>query len=155
MSVSNKEDAMRKMMSVVLIALLGAWSGAQAQDAHVALIKKFSGNVKVLREGASLPATPGMQLLASDVISAEAASSAGIVFLDGTRLAVGPATEIEIQRYVFQPAEEKYAFSVFLKKGEAIYTSGKLAKLAPDAVKVSTPRATVGVRGTRFLVQSD
>ena len=49
----------------------------------------------------------------------------------------------------------KYAFSLYLDKGPAIYESGKIGKLAPEVVKVETPKATVGVRGTRFLIETD
>jgi hypothetical protein len=42
---------------------------------------------------------------------------------------------------------------MYLKKGSAVYNSGKIGKLSPESVKLSTPRATVGVRGTRFIIK--
>ena len=91
----------------------------------------------------------------SDIIVSGPHSSGGIVFKDGTLLTVGSSTEIEITRYMFQPEEAKYDFSLYMKKGTAIYSSGKLGKLSPESVSLNTPRAAVGVRGTRFIVKTD
>jgi len=33
-------------------------------------------------------------------------------------------------------------------RGVAVYASGQIAKLSPDAVRLETPAAIVGVRGT-------
>jgi hypothetical protein len=75
------------------------------------------------------------------------------MFIDGTTLAIGPNTQFDIKGYRFEPNIEAYEFSMYLKQGAALYTSGKIGKLSPGSVKISTPRATVGVRGTRFIVK--
>jgi hypothetical protein len=38
-------------------------------------------------------------------------------------------------------------------RGMAVYVSGKIAKLAPDSIRLETPGAIVGVRGTTVAVQ--
>ena len=73
----------------------------------------------------------------------------------GTRLTLGPGSELLVRDYVFEPRQARYAFSVHLAKGQAIYSSGKIGKLAPGSVKVSSPMATVGVRGTTFIIQAE
>ena len=77
------------------------------------------------------------------------------MFKDGTLLTVGSATEVQIRDYVFEPKMAKYEFSVYLSKGTAIYSSGKIGKLSPQSVRVDTPTATVGVRGTRFIITAE
>ena len=124
-------------------------------DVHVAIVKSVSGNIDVLRNEKTVPAIPGMQLMRLDKIVSGRNSEAGIMFIDGTRITVGSSTEIEVSRYLFDPKVAKYDFALYVKKGSAIYSSGKLGKLAPDAVNLSTPRATVGIRGTRFIVKVD
>lgn len=144
---------MKNLIGIVLVVMLAFARSAAADDEHVALFKKVSGDIKIVRGSTELVPVPGTQIMRMDNIVAGAKSSAGIVFVDGTALTVGPSTEVEISRYVFRPEEAKYDFSVYLKKGSAIYSSGKIAKLSPDSVSVSTPRATVGVRGTRFIIK--
>jgi hypothetical protein len=37
-------------------------------------------------------------------------------------------------------------------RGIAVYVSGQIAKLAPDSVRLETPSAIVGVRGTSLAL---
>jgi hypothetical protein len=142
-------------MAVVFFAILSFANVAMAQDEHVALFKNVSGNVKIIRDKAEIVPVAGTQIMRSDIVVSGPHSSGGIVFRDGTLLTVGASTEIEITRYMFQPEEAKYDFSLYMKKGTAIYSSGKLGKLSPESVSLNTPRAAVGVRGTRFIVKTD
>lgn len=146
---------MWNMMAVVFIALFSFADIAMALDEHVALFKNVSGNVKIIRDKADIVPVAGTQLMRSDIVVSGPHSSGGIVFRDGTLLTVGSSTEIEITRYIFQPEEAKYDFSLYMRKGTAIYSSGKLGKLSPESVSVNTPRASIGVRGTRFIVKAD
>ena len=56
-----------------------------------------------------------------------------------------------IPKFVFSPAEQHYGFVLRLIAGTMQYLSGLTAKLSPDSMKIETPTATIGVRGTRFL----
>ncbi len=138
----------------MLAALCSGASSAFAADEHVALFKSVEGHVHVLRGDASLPAVSGMQLFIADRLTSDAGASAGITFRDGTLLTLGASSDIKVRDYVFDPKQAKYAFSVYLAKGSAVYSSGKIGKLSPESVKVDTPTATVGVRGTRFIVEA-
>jgi ferric-dicitrate binding protein FerR (iron transport regulator) len=132
-----------------------AFAGAGAADDHVALLKNVTGRVHILRGADDLLAAPGSVVLLSDEVSSEKGASAGLVFKDGTLLTLGSSSSVKVRDYVFEPAESRYAFSVFLAKGQAIYSSGKIGKIAPESVKVDTPTSTVGVRGTRFIVVAE
>ena len=146
---------MRHFPVAALIAICCAAGPAAGQDEQVAILKKVSGTVTVVRNGGNLSATKGMALLKSDKLVSDAGASGGIVFVDGTMFTVGPSSVIEIRNYMFEPRESRYAFSVYLARGTAIYSSGKIGRLAPQSVEVNTPRATVGVRGTLFIVTAD
>jgi len=145
---------MRSTALGVLAALCIVVQTARADD-HVAIFKTVTGPMKVLRADATIDATPGAALFISDKVVSGAGASAGIVFKDGTLLTVGASSEVHLRDYVFEPKEARFAFSMYLAKGTAIYSSGKIGKLAPESVKVDTPTATVGVRGTRFIVTAE
>jgi hypothetical protein len=149
MNTKNRITTMTALAALSTIA-----SPTFAADEHVALFKGVVGHVQVLRGTASLTAAPGMQLFIADRLTADAGASAGITFKDGTLLTLGSGSDIKLRDYVFDTKQAKYAFSVYLAKGSAIYSSGKIGKLAPEAVKVDTPTATVGVRGTRFIIEA-
>jgi hypothetical protein len=147
-------------MTRYLLVLIVAWFSliampAVADEDHAALIKSVTGVVKVTRQQQAFDATGGTTLQVSDRVVTAPDASASIVFRDGTLLTLGAGADILVRDYVFEPREGKYSFSLYLAKGSAIYESGKIGKLAPQAVKVETPTATVGVRGTRFLIDAN
>lgn len=140
------------LLSAVL--LLGLSLPLAAADEHVALVKSVSGRVTIAQGGTTRDATGGTRLRVTDRVVAAPGATAAIVFKDGTMLTLGGGADIQVRDYVFQPKSGKYAFSLYMTQGAAIYESGKIGKLAPEAVKVETPKATVGVRGTRFLLEA-
>ncbi|MHB0989723.1 MAG: FecR family protein [Burkholderiales bacterium] len=144
---------MRNIPVLFFILLLGLAQTARAQNDHIAIFKNVTGDIRIIRDEKSIAPVAGTQLLRLDKIRSGPDSTAGIVFRDGTQLTVGSSTEIKVNQYIFQPEDAKYAFSVYLKKGSAIYSSGKIGKISPQSVSINTPRATVGVRGTRFIVK--
>jgi len=146
---------MRNMIAVVFIAIFSFAHAAMAEEEHVALFKSVSGNVKIIRGKSNITPLPGTRLMKLDIVSSGKDSSTGIVFRDSTLLTIGSSTEVEISRYLFQPEQAKYDFSLYLKKGTAVYSSGNIGKLAPESVNLNTPRAAVGVRGTRFIITAN
>lgn len=128
---------------------------ACAEGDHVAIFKNVVGKVSIVRDSQSIDAQAGSPLLVADRLVAATGASAGIVFKDGTLLTLGPLADLKVRDYVFEPRESRYAFSVYLAKGSAVYSSGKIGKLAPESVKVDSPVATVGVRGTRFIINAE
>ncbi len=127
-------------------------NAGEMQDQDIGFLKSKTGTVALIRAGLERSVEPGQHLFVTDTIVTGPQSSAGVVFQDGTVLTLGAVTSIEMQKYLFNPKEEQYGFEFYMKRGELIYSSGKLGKLAPEKINVKTPRATVGVRGTRFLL---
>lgn len=125
-----------------------------AAGQHAALVKNVTGAVSIVQGGSLRQAAGGTQLGVSDRVVTGPGATAAIVFRDGTMLTVGGNSDVLVRDYVFEPKAGEYAFSLYMHKGSAIYESGKIGKLAPEEVKVETPRATVGVRGTRFLIEA-
>lgn len=126
-----------------------------AGETHAALVKSVHGDVQVTRQHTTFKATSGTELKVSDRVVAASGASAAIVFRDGTLLTLGSGADILVRDYVFEPREGKFSFALYLAKGSAIYESGKIGHLSPQSVKVETPNATVGVRGTRFLIEAN
>ena len=146
-------------MNRVLALLVAGWLLCAsmplfAAEPHVALVKSVSGRVTVMQGGISREVASGAQLQVADRIVTAPGATAAIVFTDGTMLTLGGGADVQVRDYAFQPKAGKYGFSLYMSKGAAIYESGKIGKMAPETVKVETPKATVGVRGTRFLVEA-
>lgn len=146
---------MKNLIKIVLILMVGCCATAFAQDGKVAFFKKVSGDVSIKRGETIVTPVEGDLIFKSDVLITKAGGSAGIVFEDGTTMAIDQNTECNINDYTFEPENNAYAFDLYLKKGKAIYNSGRIGKLAPDKVSLKTPNAIVGTRGTHFIIQVD
>ncbi len=143
---------MRFFFSIICCLFMCFTSTGFAQE-YVGTIKKLNGDVRVQRNGQLEEVAVGTHVCAGDVIRTGKDGAVGLSFVEGTRVSLGRASEITVNDIAFKPRQKKYAFDVFLKKGTAVYTSGKLGKLAPEKVKFRTPKAIVGVRGTKFMVK--
>jgi hypothetical protein len=125
-----------------------------AQDAAVAgRVRTVAGSVSIVRGGAVVPAASGALVMESDVVRTGPDGRIGIVLKDDTRVALGPTSEVRLDRFAFAPAEGRLGFVLRVLKGVATYVSGRIAKLAPDAVRLETPTAIVGVRGTTVAIR--
>ena len=145
----------RLLLLLVLVPLVLPAPLVVAGENHAALVKSVTGDVQVTRNHQTFAANTGTTLEVSDRVVTGRGASAAIVFEDGTLLTLGAGADIEVRDYVFEPRNGKFAFSLYLAKGSAIYESGKIGKMSPESVQVDTPKATVGVRGTRFLIEAD
>jgi hypothetical protein len=142
----------RMVFSVVaVLAALGAAPAVAQEAGHV---QGARGAVQRERGGQRLRATVGAMLLAGDVVVTGADGSVGITFLDNSLLSAGPNSVLAIDRFAFDSTTHQGTFESSLQKGTLAVVSGKLAKQSPDAMKVKTPAAVLGVRGTEFLVRT-
>jgi hypothetical protein len=150
----NQAEVFVKRIWIIcmLIFSVTCANAGEVEDQNIGFIKSVTGTVALIRAGLERKVEAGQHLLATDTIVTGPLSSAGVIFEDGTVLTLGAGTSVEMREYLFHPKDEQYGFELYMKKGEVIYSSGKLGKLAPEKVNIKTPRATVGVRGTRFLL---
>ena len=112
----------------------------------------MSGSVLVVRAGQESPLQAGQPVFEGDQLRTGPDGSLGITFTDDTRLALGPNTNVNVTRYLYVPAENRLGLVLNVLRGAAAYVSGRLAKLAPDSVRLETPAAIVGVRGTSLAI---
>ena len=143
---------MRKSLIVLAIA---AAVGAPAMAADVGLVKVSKGSVQIERAGAKIAAPVGAGIQTSDVIVTGADGSAGITFTDNSLVSLGPNSVFSIDKYRFDSTTHQGEFESSLTKGRLAAISGKMVKQSPEAMKVRTPSAIMGVRGTEFIVQVD
>ena len=142
-------------MQVCVVALLLAAVPAFAQEQPAAgQIKIASGSVVIVRGTSTIPAQVGQPVYEADTLRTGDDGKVGITLKDDTRLSLGPNSEVRLDRFAFAPAEGRLGFVLKVVKGVAAYVSGQIAKIAPDAVRLETPSAIVGVRGTTVILHA-
>lgn len=141
---------LRKVLTLAIAAagLLG--TPVRADD--IGQIKISKGSVTLQRAGQTLRADPGTRVQGSDVVTTGGDGSVGITMTDNSLLSAGPNSVLVLDRYEFDSTTNQGRFDASLRRGTLAVVSGRLARQSPDAMTLSTPSATLGVRGTEFVV---
>jgi len=144
-----------RFLAASLVAVISAaWPGMplQAAETAIAQVKTVSGAAFVVRDGAHVAIKAGDPLYEKDVIETDA-GTVGATFTDNTVLSLGPNSEAVLAQYVFDSSNFKGSMETDMKKGTLTMVSGDIARSSPAAMKVRTPTAILGVRGTSFAVE--
>ena len=112
-------------------------------------ISRVQGEGMLKRGESSSPLAVELGVRINDDIVTGAAARTELTFVDGTKLTVGEQSEIRIDSFVFDErgSGNRLALDV---TGPFRFVTGKLGQGSGGAVSVTTPVATIGVRGTDF-----
>jgi hypothetical protein len=144
------------LAAALLITAAGVPSAAEAPpiaQKPIAQIKKVTGQAAVLRSGERRPAKVGDMLFIKDVIETGSDGGIGITFTDNTVFSAGPSSQIALDEFQFDSNDFRGAMLADMRQGTLAVVSGDIARSTPGAMKITTPTAILGVRGTSFAIQ--
>ena len=141
------------MRKLLVVSAIAAALAAQPAFAEIGRIKSLVGEVTVVRNGAALPGVSGFKLEQGDIVRTGKTGRVGIAFLDNTRMAVGPASRITLEKFAYDRSRQTGDFVTSVNRGSLGVVSGNIAKSKRDAMRVRTPTSMLGVRGTKFVVE--
>src|SRR5262245_47797321 len=99
-----------------------------------------SGNAKI-----------GDPVYLGDVVSTGSDGRAGIAFNDGSAFDLSPNARMVMDEFIYDPNSKSNSSLLSLTKGTFTFVAGKIAKSGD--MKVNTPVATMGIRGTTPRVE--
>ena len=135
------------------LALALAALPAFAQQPSAGRIKVASGAVFIVRAGGLVQAQAGQDVFEADSLRTGADGRLGVTMNDDTRVSLGPSSEVSLDRFAYAPADGRFGFVLRVVRGVVAYVSGRIAKLSPDSIRLETPAAVVGVRGTALAIR--
>ena len=141
----------RVIFIIACAAMLGLANPVFAYDAGI--IKTVRGQVWIDRGGSNLEAKVGDPVQEKDRVSVQGDGSVGISMNDETLLSMGPNSAMVFDRYAFNPVTREGQVETSVLKGTLRYVTGLVGRLNPGAIKVKTPTAVIGLRGTEFIVE--
>ena len=144
-----------KRLFGLIVVLVGAWSGGVCPvfAETIGVVQIASGPCSLIRDGQTSGIQIGLKLQENDVLETGAEGSLGLVLRDDTLLSIGPNSRFVLDRFVFSPADEQMGLAARLNRGVMMMVSGQIARMAPESVRIETPMALLGIRGTRFAVK--
>ena len=108
----------------------------------------------IQRANKTLAGAKGTSVEMNDAIKTQQ-GKVGITFEDDTRVQVNENSKLIIDDFVYDPKSKAGKLGAKIALGTVRYASGQIAKNSPQSVAVSTPTATISVRGTDFTASVD
>ncbi len=127
---------------------------SQTSWASVGRVVEQTGPTEIVRNKKSLSSSVNTPVEMLDTI-VTARAKAKLEFADKTTVNITEQSKILIDDFVYDPKSGSGKLAMKMVQGTARYASGQIAKNSPQNVNVSTPTATVAVRGTDFSMTVD
>jgi Cadherin-like/FecR protein len=142
----------------IVDALTGHVQYAQADGSLTAAkvighVTKVAGSATAIRNGVAIQLNVGDNVDKGDVVQAGASSSVGLTFIDGTVFGLSSNARMVLNEMVYDPNGSSNSSLISLVQGTITFVAGETAKHGD--MRVDTPTATMGIRGTAVLVEID
>ncbi|WP_409721255.1 Ig-like domain-containing protein [Pseudorhodoplanes sp.] len=130
-----------------------AQAGGQAASAQpvIGRVEAVSGSATVVRNGVTVTLNAGDTVRKGDVVQTSGGSSVAIVFSDGTTFSLSANARMVLNDFVYTDGGAGNAAMLSLVQGTFSFVAGQVAKTGD--MRVETPVATMGIRGTAVLVE--
>lgn len=131
-------------------------SPAPAADAQPAAVEPIgnvatvTGIATVIRDRNSYPLKVRDDIYLNDVVQTSSNSSLGITFNDATTFNLSASAKITIDNYVYEDGGKQNSAIFDIGKGTVAFVAAAVAKSGD--MKIATPTATLGIRGTTGVV---
>ena len=122
--------------------------------ATIGEVTEYKGSSIIDRAGDEIQTDEGLAIEPLDT-AITAAGRLRIDFIDDTRVDITEHSRLVIDEFVYDPANGVGKLSLKASLGTVRYASGQIAKKYKQNVKIRTPSATIGVRGTDFVMLVD
>ena len=99
-------------------------------------------------DGSKVRLTRGEELFSGDLITTGRDSSLKIEFVDETLFALGAGARLQIDSVVYNADGQPNELFASVLNGAFVFVSGLIAKEHSEDMRVSSPVATIGIRGT-------
>ena len=127
-------------------------AGSAAVDNSIGQVASMTGSATVTRSNASRAALKVADAVyANDILQTDVNSSLGVTFDDETTFSLSANTRITIDSFVYQQGGHGNLASFNVATGTASFIASLVAKTGD--MKIGTPDATLGIRGTTGIVE--
>ncbi|WP_245327052.1 FecR domain-containing protein, partial [Bradyrhizobium sacchari] len=133
-----------------------AASSTPAADAQPAAIEPIgnvatvTGIATVIRDKNSYPLRVRDDIYLNDVVQTSSNSSLGITFNDATTFNLSASAKMTVDNYVYEDGGKQNSAIFDIGKGTVAFVAAAVAKTGD--MKIATPTATLGIRGTTGVV---
>ena len=124
---------------------------ARPADEPIGNVATLTGIATVIRNKNSIALKLQDDIFLNDVLQTSANSTLGITFNDATTFNLTANARITVDNYVYEDGGKQNAALFDIAKGTVAFVAAAVAKTGD--MKITTPTASLGIRGTTGLVE--
>lgn len=128
-----------------------AQASAPAAGQVIGQVMKLTGSATAIRNGVAVELNIGDGVQKGDVIQTGSDSSIGLTLTDGTVFGMTSNARMVLNEMIYDPNGSSNSSLISLVQGTITFVAGQTAK--NGNMRVDTPVATMGIRGTAVLVE--
>ena len=113
-------------------------------------VVKMTGSASIVRNGVTIDVNNGDVIYQNDVVQTGSGSTLGLVMIDGTTFNLTANARLMMNDLTYDATSTSNTSLFTLVQGAATFVAGQVAKTGD--MKVSTPVATMGIRGTAVIL---
>jgi hypothetical protein len=119
-------------------------------------VSALTGNALAVRAVGQDDLAVNDPIFTDDILETGPTGKLRVTFSDNTELTLGPNADVVIDEYVYAPEKKAGNAAIRIAAGTARILAGAIeGSGGQGAFAVSTPIATIGIRGTDFFVEMD
>ncbi|MDZ4368105.1 MAG: FecR domain-containing protein [Afipia sp.] len=115
---------------------------------NVAILK---GTATVTRNGMTGPLKLQDDIFKGDILQTGKSSTLGVTFIDDTTLNLSASSRVVVDNFIYQEGGKDNAALLNVTRGTMAFVAAAVAKTGD--MKIETPTATLGIRGTTGVVE--
>ena len=144
-------QTVKNIIQTVAVLALAGLSAASSLAQPVGEVEFARGAGFAQSEGQT-PRTlgKGLALKEGDRLTTSDGAAAIIKLADGTRMTLRPNSEMVLEQFRFKDSAPDNSMVMQLLRGGLRAVTGLISKGSPDAARLRTSTATIGIRGTDF-----
>jgi hypothetical protein len=126
-------------------------SDQTANDEPIGNVATLIGSATVTRNKSATPLKLQDDIYLNDLLQTSANSTLGVTFNDATTFNLTANATITVDNFVYEDGGKKNAALFDITRGTVAFAAAAVARTGD--MKISTPSATLGIRGTTGLVE--
>ena len=120
-------------------------------DEPIGNVATLTGTATVIRNKDSLPLKLKDDIYLNDILQTSANSTLGVTFNDSTTFNLTANAKITVDNYIYEDGGKNNSALFDVGKGTVAFVASAVAKTGD--MKITTPSASLGIRGTSGLVE--
>jgi hypothetical protein len=120
-------------------------------DEPIGNVATLTGSASVIRNSVTTPLKLKDDIFFNDTVQTTPNSTLGITFNDATTFNLKASSKMTIDNYIYEEGGSQNAGVFDIAKGTVAFVAAAVAKTGD--MKITTPTATLGIRGTTGLVE--